>query len=41
MIIDFHTHIFPDAMAEKSIQRMERDGNVRALRGPYRNSYVL
>lgn len=31
MIIDFHTHIFPDALAEKTIRRMEQEGNVKAF----------
>lgn len=31
MIIDFHTHIFPDVMAEKTIRRMELTGNVKAF----------
>ena len=31
MIIDFHTHIFPDAMAEKTIRKMELTGNVKAF----------
>ena len=31
MIIDFHTHIFPDAMAEKTIRKMEIEGGVTAF----------
>lgn len=30
MIIDFHTHIFPDAMAEKTICRMEQEAGIKA-----------
>ncbi|MBP1755390.1 MAG: hypothetical protein H6Q59_1788 [Firmicutes bacterium] len=31
MIIDFHTHIFPDGIAERTISKMEREGQVRAF----------
>ncbi len=30
MIIDFHTHVFPEQMAEKTIRKMEKEGNVKA-----------
>lgn len=30
MIIDFHTHIFPDKIAEKTIGKLEESGSVRA-----------
>ena len=30
MIIDFHTHIFPDRVAEKAIPQMEKNANVKA-----------
>lgn len=30
MILDFHTHVFPDAMAEKTVRKMELEGNVKA-----------
>lgn len=30
MIIDFHTHIFPDAIAEKTIHRMEQEAGIEA-----------
>ncbi len=30
MIIDFHTHVFPEQMAEKTIKKMELEGNVKA-----------
>lgn len=34
MIIDFHTHVFPDKMAEKAIEVMEKKGGDKAvLRG--------
>jgi predicted TIM-barrel fold metal-dependent hydrolase len=31
MIIDFHTHIFPDNIAEKTIQFLESEGNTKAF----------
>ncbi|MDF2537859.1 MAG: hypothetical protein K0S76_880 [Herbinix sp.] len=31
MIIDFHTHVFPDRIAEKTIHKLEEVGNVRAF----------
>lgn len=31
MIIDFHTHIFPDKIAEKTIEKLEEVGNVKAF----------
>lgn len=31
MIIDFHTHIFPDNIAEKTIQFLEKEGNIKAF----------
>lgn len=31
MIIDFHTHVFPEQMAEKTIRKMEEEGNVNAF----------
>lgn len=30
MIIDFHTHIFPDQIAEKTIKKLEEVGNTKA-----------
>lgn len=30
MIIDFHTHIFPDKIATKTIERLEQVGNIKA-----------
>lgn len=30
MIIDFHTHIFPDSIAERSMDFLQKQGNVRA-----------
>lgn len=30
MIIDFHTHIFPDAIAEKTISHLEKMGGIKA-----------
>lgn len=30
MVIDFHTHIFPDAIAEKSIAHLEKVGGIKA-----------
>lgn len=30
MIIDFHTHIFPDKIAEKSIEKLEKVANTKA-----------
>lgn len=31
MMIDFHTHLFPDTMAEKTICKMEAEGNTTAF----------
>ena len=31
MIIDFHTHIFPDKLAAKAISALEKSGNVKAF----------
>ncbi|MDF2945017.1 MAG: hypothetical protein K0S01_3875 [Herbinix sp.] len=31
MVIDFHTHIFPERIAQKTIEKLERDGNVKAF----------
>jgi predicted TIM-barrel fold metal-dependent hydrolase len=31
MVIDFHTHIFPEQIAEKTIKHLEEAGNVRAF----------
>ena len=31
MVIDFHTHIFPDRIAEKTIAKLEEVGNIRAF----------
>jgi predicted TIM-barrel fold metal-dependent hydrolase len=31
MVIDFHTHIFPDRIAAKTIEKLEEVGNVRAF----------
>lgn len=31
MVIDFHTHIFPDKIAAKTIRSLEEEGNVRAF----------
>lgn len=31
MVIDFHTHTFPDQMAEKTIAYMEQKGNIKAF----------
>jgi predicted TIM-barrel fold metal-dependent hydrolase len=31
MIIDFHTHIFPDQIAEKTIDFLEKEGNIKAF----------
>ena len=31
MIIDFHTHIFPDKIAERSIKTLEEIGNIKAF----------
>lgn len=31
MVIDFHTHIFPDKIAEKTIKLLEEGGNVKAF----------
>jgi predicted TIM-barrel fold metal-dependent hydrolase len=33
MIIDFHTHIFPDKIAEKTIRALEQEGNITAFTG--------
>lgn len=30
MVIDFHTHIFPDKIAEKTIEFLEKEGNIKA-----------
>ncbi len=30
MVIDFHTHIFPDKIAKKTIEYLEKEGNVKA-----------
>lgn len=30
MVIDFHTHIFPDKIAEKTIEFLEKEGNISA-----------
>ncbi len=30
MIIDFHTHVFPNEMAEKTIAMLEKKGNIKA-----------
>lgn len=30
MIIDFHTHIFPEAIAERTIKKLEEVGNIKA-----------
>lgn len=30
MIIDFHTHIFPDAIAQKTIEKLETAANIKA-----------
>ncbi len=48
MIIDFHTHVFPEQMAEKTIRKMEEAANVKAftngtlqeLKGSMKNSKV-
>ncbi|MDO4731799.1 MAG: TatD family hydrolase [Clostridia bacterium] len=31
MVIDFHTHIFPDKLASKAIQMLEKSGNTKAF----------
>jgi predicted TIM-barrel fold metal-dependent hydrolase len=31
MVIDFHTHIFPDSIAERTIKFLEEEGNVKAF----------
>lgn len=31
MVIDFHTHTFPDKIAEKSISFLERKGGIKAV----------
>lgn len=31
MIIDFHTHVFPEQMAEKTIRKMEEEAKVKAF----------
>lgn len=31
MVIDFHTHIFPDKIAEKTIKFLEEEGNIKAF----------
>lgn len=31
MVIDFHTHIFPDQIAENTIQLLEEKGNIKAF----------
>jgi predicted TIM-barrel fold metal-dependent hydrolase len=31
MVIDFHTHIFPDRIAEKTIEKLEEVGNIKAF----------
>ncbi len=33
MIIDFHTHIFPDPIAEKTVRKMEEEAQVSAFTG--------
>jgi predicted TIM-barrel fold metal-dependent hydrolase len=48
VIIDFHTHVFPEQMAEKTIRKMEEAANVKAftngtlqeLKGSMKNSKV-
>mgnify|MGYP004452568245 CR=1 FL=1 len=30
MIIDFHTHIFPDAIAQRTIEKLEAAANIKA-----------
>lgn len=31
MVIDFHTHIFPDSIASKTIEFLEAEGNIKAF----------
>jgi len=31
MIIDFHTHIFPDQIAEKTVEYLKKEGNIKAF----------
>jgi predicted TIM-barrel fold metal-dependent hydrolase len=31
MVIDFHTHIFPERIAQKTIEKLEKDGNAKAF----------
>mgnify|MGYP000163993920 CR=1 FL=1 len=31
MVIDFHTHIFPDALAARAIGGLEQSGNVKSV----------
>ncbi len=31
MVIDFHTHIFPDRIADKTIEKLERIANIKAF----------
>ena len=30
MIIDFHTHVFPDKIAERTVRALEKSGNATA-----------
>lgn len=31
MVIDFHTHIFPERIAQRTIEKLEKDGNAKAF----------
>lgn len=33
MVIDFHTHVFPDHIAERTMEKLEAAGNVKAFTG--------
>ena len=40
MVIDFHTHTFPDKIAEKSISFLERKGGIKAVCSATRDTLV-
>ena len=40
MIVDFHTHIFPEKIAASTIEKLENIANVRAFTDGKENSLV-
>ena len=39
-IIDFHTHTFPDEIAEQSISYLEKKGHIKAVTNAKRSTLV-